>query len=107
MEWQVGCNGTDFLFLIDGNAVRSNFDIQGRLLVVLVELITHDCDNDDERADDDVDDVAATHDLISLKSNSEYRQESLQDCREANQHNKDFEQIAGAAIAHEFVDDPE
>jgi hypothetical protein len=76
-------------------------------LALLVEVVTHDYDGDDECADDEVDDVAATHGLISLKSNPEYRQQSLQDCRKANQDHKDFEQICEAAIVHKFVDNPE
>jgi hypothetical protein len=44
------------------------------LLAILIELMTHHGDDDDERAHDEVDNVAAAHGPISLKSNSEHRQ---------------------------------
>jgi hypothetical protein len=63
------------LFFIDRQAVGANINMQAlRLLAILIELITHHRDDDDERADDEVHNVAATHGLISLKSNSEYGQ---------------------------------
>jgi hypothetical protein len=62
------------LFFIDGQAVWPNVNIQTRFLAILIELITHHGDDDDERADDEVDNVTSAHGLISLKSNAEYRQ---------------------------------
>jgi hypothetical protein len=59
------------LFFIDRQAVGAHVDMQAlTLLAILIELITHH----DERADDEVKNVPATHRLISLKSNSEYGQ---------------------------------
>jgi hypothetical protein len=55
------------LFFIDRQTVGANVDTQAlRLLVLLIELITHDGDDDQKRADDEIEGIVATHDLISF-----------------------------------------
>jgi hypothetical protein len=57
------------LLFIDRQALRANVDVYTlRLLAILIELITHHDHNDDERADDEVNNVAATHCLTSPKT---------------------------------------
>jgi hypothetical protein len=47
------------LFLLDRHAVGAEIDAHALgLLAVLIELIAQDGDNDDQRADDEVDDIA-------------------------------------------------
>jgi hypothetical protein len=53
--------GVEKLFLIDGQAVWPNLNIQVWLLAILIELITHHGDDDDECADDEVDNVTSAH----------------------------------------------
>ena len=55
------------LFLLDRQAVGADIDTHTLgLLAILIELITHHGDNDHQRADDEVDDIAATHGPISI-----------------------------------------
>ena len=61
------------LFFIDRQAVGANLNIQARFLAILIELITHHGDDDDKRADDEVDNVTSAHGPISLKSKPQYR----------------------------------
>jgi hypothetical protein len=67
------------LLFIDGQAVRANVDMQAlRLLAIVTELITHHDHNDDERADDEIENVATTPCLTSLKPN--FRVQARRQC---------------------------
>ena len=54
------------LFLLDREAVGAEIDTHLGLLAILIKLMAHHDDNDHERADDEVDDIAATHGPISI-----------------------------------------
>jgi hypothetical protein len=55
------------LFLLNRHAVGAEIDAHALgLLAILIELITQDDDNNHQCANDEVDDIAATHDSISI-----------------------------------------
>lgn len=55
------------LLLIDGKAAWTNIDVHPfGLLTVLIELIAHHSDDNNQRADDEVEKIVASHSKVSL-----------------------------------------